>query len=104
MEGGMESMNHILLVVRTDVVEEMEEEFNRWYNEEHIPRLLSVPGVIWAKRGTNTGNGQKFITIYEHENSEVQHTLVYQEALETEWTHRIRPYLRNFTREIYELL
>lgn len=28
---------HILLIVRTDVAPEMEEEFNRWYNEEHIP-------------------------------------------------------------------
>ncbi len=94
---------HILLIVRTDVVPEMEEEFNRWYNEEHIPRLLKVPGVLWAKRGTNTGGGQKYIAIYEHESGEVQKTAAYGEALETDWTHRIRPYLRNFTREIYRL-
>lgn len=100
----MSTRKHILLIVRTDVVPEMEEEFNRWYNEEHIPRLLQVPGVLWAKRGMDTGNGQKYIAVYEHESGEVQKTAAYREALETDWTHRIRPYLRNFTREIYELL
>jgi vacuolar-type H+-ATPase subunit F/Vma7 len=104
LEGKMESKEHILLIIRTDIVPEMEEEFNRWYNEEHIPRLLSVPGVICAKRGINTGNGQKYIAIYEHENAEVQHTSAYRDALETDWTKRIRPHLRNFTREIHELL
>ena len=100
----MSSGKHILLIVRTDVVPEMEEEFNRWYNEEHIPRLLKVPGVLWAKRGTSTADGQKYIAVYEHENVEVQKTAAYGEALETAWTHKIRPYLRNFAREIYELL
>ncbi len=100
----MKSEKHILLIVRTDVVSEMEEEFNRWYNEEHIPRLLRVPGVLWAKRGMNTGEGQKYIAVYEHESGEVQKTAAYRDALETDWTHKIRPYLRNFAREIYELL
>ena len=95
---------HILLIVHTDVAPEMEEEFNRWYNEEHIPRLLRVPGVLWAKRGMNTGEGQKYIAVYEHASGEVQKTAPYREALETDWTHKIRPYLLNFTREIYELL
>ena len=95
---------HILLIVHTDVAPEMEEEFNRWYNEEHIPRLLRVPGVLWAKRGMNTGEGQKYIAVYEHASGEVQKTAAYRETLETDWTHKIRPYLLNFRREIYELL
>jgi antibiotic biosynthesis monooxygenase (ABM) superfamily enzyme len=100
----MSSGKHIFLIVRTDVSPEMEDEFNRWYNEEHIPLLLKVPGVLSAKRGMNTGKGQKYIAIYEHESREVQKTAAYRGALETDWTHKIRPYLRNFEREIYELL
>jgi antibiotic biosynthesis monooxygenase (ABM) superfamily enzyme len=100
----MNLLQHILLIVRTDVAPEMEEEFNRWYNEEHIPLLLRVPGVLWAKRGMNTGEGQKYIAVYEHESIEVQRTPAYRNALDTDWTHKIRPYLRNFAREIYELL
>jgi hypothetical protein len=52
----------------------------------------------------NTGAGQKYIAVYEHESGEVQKTEAYRDALETDWTHKIRPYLRNFAREIYELL
>lgn len=94
---------HILLIVRTDVAPEMEEEFNRWYNEEHIPGLLKVPGVLRAKRGVNTGKGQKYIAVYEHENADVQKTPAYRKVVETEWTRRMRPHFRNFEREMYEL-
>jgi DNA-binding transcriptional MerR regulator len=100
----MNSEKHILMIIRTDVAPEMEEEFNRWYNEEHIPLLLRVPGVLWAKRGVNIEEGQKYIAVYEHESVEVQQTPAYRNALETDWTHRIRPHLRNFKREIYGLL
>ena len=100
----MESKKHILVFVRTDIEPEWEEDFNRWYEEEHIPGLLKVPGVLWAKRGVNTGKGQKYVAVYEHEHIDVQQSRAYREAVETEWTARIRPHMRNFTREVYELL
>jgi len=100
----MESKKHILVFVRTDIEPEMEKDFNRWYEEEHIPRLLNVPGVLSAKRGVNTGKGQKYVAVYEHENIDVQHSKAYREAVETEWTSRVRPHMRNFTREVYEIL
>jgi hypothetical protein len=100
----MNSKKHILLIVRTDVAPEMEDEFNRFYEEEHSPRLTRVPGVLWAKRGINSGKGQKYIAVYEHESVDVQKTSLYKEAADTEWGRRIRPHLINFEREIYELL
>jgi cyclophilin family peptidyl-prolyl cis-trans isomerase len=100
----MEHKGRILLIVQTDIEPEMEEEFNRWYEEEHIPRLLNVPGVIMARRGINTGNGQKYIAIYEHEDLDVQYTSAYKNAIETEWTKKIRPYLRNFERNVYKAI
>jgi len=100
----MEHKGRILLIVQTDIESEMEEEFTRWYDEEHIPRLLNVPGVIMARRGINTENGQKYIAIYEHENLDVQHTSAYKNAIETEWTRKIRPYLKNFQRNIYKVI
>lgn len=100
----MEHNGQILLIVQTDVEPEMEGEFNRWYDEEHIPGLLRVPGVIAARRGINAGNGQKYIAIYEHENSNIQHTAAYRAAIETEWTRKIRPYLNNVQRKIYKVI
>jgi hypothetical protein len=100
----MKTKKHILLIVRIDVEPEMEEEFNRWYNEEHIPTLLNVPGVLWAKRAINTGKGPKYIAVYEHENIDVQNSEAYRKAAQTEWTRRIEPHLLKREREIYELL
>ena len=39
---------HGLLMVYTDVPDDVEEEFNRWYDEEHIPERLAIPGVLSA--------------------------------------------------------
>ena len=33
-----------LLAVWTDIASEIEAEFNTWYDTEHIPERLSVPG------------------------------------------------------------
>ena len=35
-----------LLLVMMDIDPEYEGEFNRWYNEEHVPERLSVPGFL----------------------------------------------------------
>ena len=39
-----------LLMVFSEVPAEHDEEFNRWYNEEHIPERLAIPGVLNAAR------------------------------------------------------
>ena len=39
-----------LLMVYCDVAAEHEDEFNRWYNDEHIPERLAIPGVLNAAR------------------------------------------------------
>ena len=39
-----------LLMAWTDVDPAHEAEFNRWYDEEHIHRLLAVPGFLSAAR------------------------------------------------------
>jgi len=100
----MGSKKHILLVVRIDVAPEMEAELNRWYNDEHFPNLLSVPGVLWGKRAINTGKGPKYIAVYEHENIDVRNTEAYRKAAETEWTKRMLPHFLTLEREVYELI
>ncbi len=90
-DGGdvIESKKHILWVVRIDVEPDMEDEFNRWYNEEPIPGLLNVPGVLWAKRGINTGKGPKYIAVQEHESIDVQHSEAYRKVTQTESLARV---------------
>ena len=48
-----------LLMVWVDVPQELEDEFNRWYNEEHIPELTAIPGVLNAARYEAVRSGPK---------------------------------------------
>ena len=87
-----------LLIVATDVESEMEEEFNEWYEKEHLPGLLTVPGVLGAQRYVSTSGSPKYITIYEHENEYVREKEEYKRILNTDWANKIRPHLINFKR------
>ncbi len=52
-----------------------EEEFNRWYNEHHIPAMTAVPGVISGRRYIVAGKtyqyASRYLAIYELENPAV---------------------------------
>ena len=52
-----------------------EDEFNRWYNEIHVPDVLSAPGVIQGTRYVNTdpeGNKRpKYLAVYEIETDDI---------------------------------
>lgn len=60
-----------LLMVWTDVDPQHEAEFNRWYDEEHIHRLLQVPGFLSAGRYEALKGGPKYLAMYELEDHTV---------------------------------
>ena len=67
-----------LLVVSTDMPADKEEEFNRWYNEEHISELLAIPGILNAARYQAVsglafagGGAPKYVACYELVSPEV---------------------------------
>ena len=39
-----------------DMTVQVEQDYNRWYWEEHIPALLTLPGVMGARRYHTVGN------------------------------------------------
>ncbi len=39
-----------IFMVYVDIDAQYAPEFNDWYNEEHLPELLSVPGILSASR------------------------------------------------------
>ena len=43
-------MTKYTFVVMTNASEGKEEEFNRWYNQHHIPDVLNVPGFVSGQR------------------------------------------------------
>ena len=70
-----------LFMAWADVPAEMEEEFNRWYKEEHMPGLLAIPGVLSAARYEAVSGSPKYLAVYELSNPEVRDTPEYQEHL-----------------------
>jgi hypothetical protein len=60
-----------LLMAWTDVDPAHEAEFNRWYDEEHIHRLLAVPGFLSAARYRALRGGPKYLAMYELEDHNV---------------------------------
>lgn len=60
-----------LLLIMMEVEPEYEEEFNRWYWEEHVPERLTVPGFISARRFLAVEGEPKYLALYEVESAEV---------------------------------
>ena len=60
-----------LLMVWTDIAAEHEAAFNQWYDEEHIHRLLRIPGVLSAGRYVAVRGGPKYLALYELEDHHV---------------------------------
>ena len=55
-----------------------EDEFNRWYNNEHmVERVRKIPGYISGRRFINQGTGSKYFAIYRVNSVEVFHTSAY---------------------------
>jgi len=63
----------IINIAATDCRPEVEEAWNRWYNETHAPMLFKFPGMKKASRYKRIGGDEKlprYIAIYEFEDEE----------------------------------
>ena len=99
-----------LLMVWVEVPADIEDEFNRWYNEEHIGERLSIPGFLSAARYESDSPGApKHLAMYEVENIGVMTSDAYLSVRgnPTEWTKRMSPdvvattYIRNTYEQIF---
>ena len=90
-----------VLLVLNDVAEGADdEEFNRWYQQQHVPERLAVPGFRTARRYRAVGAQPAYMAVYECDAIEVFTSKPYLERLAnpTEWTTRIMPSFRNMLR------
>jgi hypothetical protein len=100
-----------LMIASMDVDPEHEAIFNEVYDQEHVPYLSQVPGVLSIKRYErqelvmNIGgerkpirieNEPKYTAIYELENPNVLISEAWNQAVEKgRWPSQVRPYTRN---------
>jgi len=86
-----------LLAVWTDVAPEAEREFNEWYDSEHIPQLLGVPGFLSGRRYQAVEGEPKYLALYDLTDADVLKSDAFRQVRElpTEWTKKMRPLFRN---------
>ena|SRR5687768_5409785 len=95
-------------MVKVDFSEpSLEAEFNRWYDEVHVPELLQLPGFVraWRLQRTDEGSslgdpGQTYIAVYEVEHPKVfDHPRFPQASWDVKWG----PYIKNWARTWYRV-
>lgn len=89
-------------VVETDVLPEMEADFNAWYDEEHLPGLAAVPGTVCAARyRTDAPDGPRYHACYGLETLATFGSPPWLAVRATDWSSRIRPAFRNTRRTMF---
>jgi hypothetical protein len=88
-----------LMMFAMNVAPEAEADFNDWYDQEHVPSLASVPGCLRARRfrilkALSEGR-QRYLAVYHLESPDVCSSVPWKAAIETPWTHKIRPFQRD---------
>ena len=86
-----------VILVSMDVDAERGDEFNDWYNTEHIPLLLTVPGVICARRFRALAGKPSYVALYHVDDTAVYATPTWMAANATPWILRLRRFQRNRT-------
>ena len=81
------------LLVLMQPPEHIEEEFNAWYDTEHVPERLSVPGILTAIRFSSvTAAAPKYLAMYDLESEAVLESDAYKRvagANSSPWTRRV---------------
>ena len=72
-----------LLMVWCDVPADKEPDFNKWYNEEHLPQVLRYNGAISGRRYRKVTGEDKYsyMAVYEFASEEVLQRFLQSDAL-----------------------
>ncbi len=93
--------SRFVFVVGHEVPVDKESEFNAWYNTEHIPALMEVPGFLTVRRlileesvvpptVKRGGSLSKYLTIYDIQNEQAFETEAFSKASSSPWTRWVR--------------
>jgi hypothetical protein len=95
-------MNRGLLLTLTEPPAAMEEEFNAWYDEEHLAERLAIPGFRSATRWVADvpPGGGKYLATYELDSLQVLSSPAYLARFrnQTPWSRRCLSKCLTFTR------
>jgi hypothetical protein len=89
-----------------EVDEADEAEFNEWYNEQHLPERMAIPGYVSARRFKleDGNNALKYLCIWEMVDGSPLQSEMYkdQNAHPTELSLRVNKTIKLRTRGLYQ--
>ena len=85
-------------IVATDVRPDVEDDFNAWYEREHLPGLAGVSGTARAQRLRNDDDAPRYHACYDLVTAETLGSPAWLAVRGTPWSSRVRPSFRNTTR------
>ena len=91
-----------LLLNLMDVPPEHEDEFNDWYDTEHVPRFSAIEGVLLARRFRSDTASPRYAAFYHLTSLDVVASAAWRAAAPTPWTARMRSIRYNNRRLLFQ--
>lgn len=90
------------LLIWTDIAPEKEQDFNLWYDTEHMQERASIPGFTWSRRYHSNTAQRPYLALYRTESLHVFRSAPYRQAFEnqTEWSIRNFGAMKNTNRRV----
>jgi hypothetical protein len=91
-------------IVATDVEPGWENEFNEWYDIEHMPGLAAVPGTVRCARLKSLDGRPKYHACYDLLSPAAMERDEWLAIRHTPWASRVRPHFVNTRRIMFRTL
>jgi hypothetical protein len=90
------------LLIWTDIAPEKEEDFNQWYDTEHMQERASIPGFQWSRRYHSETAPRPYLALYRTDTLHIFTSAPYRKAFEnqTEWSVRNFSAMHNTNRRV----
>ena len=102
-------MADYIYLVQMDIPTELEDDFNRIYDTEHVPNILNAPGVHGCARyklvSSDAEGVARYAAVYQIDSPETPQTPGWQaESDKGDWITKIRPHATNRSRSVFQRL
>jgi hypothetical protein len=100
-------MADYIYLVQMDIPTELEEEFNRIYDTQHVPNICQAPGVHGCARykleSSDVAGVARYAAVYEIDSPDIPTSAGWRaESEKGDWPNKIRPHTTNRSHIIFK--
>ena len=100
-------MADYLYLVQLDIPGELDDEFNRIYDTQHVPNILKAPGVSGCTRyrldSADVEGVARYAALYEIDAPDIPQTAAWKaESDKGDWPDKIRPHTTNRSHLVFK--